>query len=129
MSLKPVANEGLTISHKSGSSISGGAFSITSVPDPKISAEGAGVFFSELQFTFSGGSAMGFVAESVKTADPATIPTTAAKVKNQSGFVMREGDFVAMACVGTIPPPTGGTGPVSGPVEISDAGQTTVGAQ
>lgn len=127
MTLELIATESLILAHAAGSPISGGTFTVTSIPDPNVSAESNAVFFNQLQFTFSGGSAAGFVSGSVATTAPATIPATAYKVKNASGFIMREGDQVTMDAVGALP--GGGTSAVAGPVEIQAAGQTTVSAQ
>jgi hypothetical protein len=120
-----IAVEGLTLDHVSGSPISGGSFTITSTPDAKVKAEGHGVYVSPLAFSFSGGDASGFVAGSVSGGG--SITATAVKVQASGIAVMRLGDSVLMNCVGTIDPPaTPPTGPVSGNVEITDAGQTKV---
>ena len=129
MSLELIAVDGCTLAHASGSSISGGAFVITAAPDTKAAAGGAGVFKTPLTFTFSGGSASGFVTGSVMTTAPVSMSATAAKVKAGGALVMREGDSVTMSCVGTLPSPPGGTSSVAGNVEISAAGQTKVKAQ
>lgn len=129
MSLELVAVDGCILAHASGSLISGGAFAISSVPDVKAKAGGAGIFKGPLLFSFSGGSAAGFVAGSVMTTAPAVMNATAVKTKAGGMPVMREGDFVLMNCVGTLPPPTGGTAPVSGSVEIAMAGQMKAKAQ
>lgn len=129
MTLELIAVQGCTLAHSAGSLISGGVFVITSAPDVKAKAVGAGIYKTPLQFTFSGGSAAGFVSGSVMTTEPAVMNATATKAKASGLLVMREGDFVLMNCVGTIPPPTGGTAPVAGNVEISVAGQTKAKAQ
>lgn len=129
MSLELIAVQGCTLAHAAGSLISGGAFVITSTPDAKAKAGGAGMYKGPLLFTFSGGSASGFVAGTVMTTAPVSMPATAVKTKAAALAVMREGDSVLMNCVGTLPPPTGGTSPVAGNVEISSAGQTKVKAQ
>lgn len=127
MSSELIAVDGCQLSHKSGSLISGGSFVITSVPSTNVKAMAKGIYTGPLAFTFSGGSAAGFVDGSV--AGGGSIPATSSEVAVGGLAVMREGDSVLMACVGTIPPPTGGTGPVSGDVEISDAGQSEVKAE
>ena len=132
MSLEPIAVLGCTLAHGSGSAISGGTFVITATPNSKVLAESKGVYTTPLSFTFSGGSASGFVNGTV--AGGGAIVGTAVKVLAGGIIVMREGDMLAlMACVGTISPtptpPAPPTGPVAGPVEISSAGQTKVNAQ
>lgn len=120
-----IAVDGLTLDHASGSPISGGSFSVLSVPDAKVKAEGNGFFAGPLEFTFSGGDADGFVAGSV--AGEGSMPATALKVKIGGVAVMREGDGCTMSCMGTIDPPaTPPTGSIEGDVEITDAGQTKV---
>jgi hypothetical protein len=130
MSLIEIANANLTLDHAEGSLISGGSFTVTSVPDPKSKADGAGVHVSPLTFTFTGGNASGFLDGSVTGGG--SIPATATKAKSSGALVMRRGDSATMACIGTIDPPPSSapfTGPVSGGVEISDAGQVKTRAQ
>ena len=109
------------IDHGSGSPISGGTFLITSVPSGMVRAEGAGVHVTPLAYSFSGGDATGFVPGSI--AGAGAIPATAVKVRAEGAFVMREGDSAIMNATGT--PTGGGSAPISGPVEVSDAGQST----
>lgn len=130
MSLELIAVDGCTLAHASGSLISGGVFTITSVADVKSKAGGAGVFKAPLQFTFAGGNASGFVPGSVMTTASVVMNATASKVKTGGMLVMREGDFVLMSCTGTsLPNPPGAPAPVAGNVKISIAGQTKVKAQ
>lgn len=132
--MRKIAVDGLTLAHASGSVISGGVFTITSVPETGIkfkndSGSFKGVFQSPLKFSFSGGTASGFVPGSVQTTVVASMNTTTLKVQKKNGAkLMCKGDSVMMVCVGTLPPPAGGTAPVSGMVEISDAKQTKGGA-
>lgn len=122
--MKDVMNSSGTIAHKSGSTITGGAFVITSTPSTKDKAGGLGVFPKEVAFSFSAGSAPG--------CDPGTvvskptiqkIPATATKSKTEGFPPVRLGDAVTMSAEGT----SGGTPvAVSGPVEVSVAGQTKV---
>ena len=126
MALKLVAVDGCTLAHKLGSTITGGSFTITAIPSLTSKGEGNGVFTGTLTFTFTGGSAPGFVAGTVQTTAPQSISATAVFSKVDGGLVLREGDFGTMTCIGTLPPPPPGTtGPILGPVEISVAGQTT----
>jgi len=118
----PVANEDLTLDHGALSPISGGTFTVQSVPSPFVKAEGKGVYSQQLLYIFSNGNASGFVDGSVASVGPQTIPATAVFCKEGGKLVMREGDFGTMSCSGTLT--AGGTGTVAGPVEISDAGQT-----
>lgn len=121
-----LAVEGLTLDHMDGSVISGGSFTIMSTPDVKAKAEGHGIYATPLDFTFKEGNAKGFQDGSVSGGG--SIPATATKTKIGGVLVMREGDSVLMDCVGTYEPPpappASPTGPVSGMVEIADAGQT-----
>lgn len=131
MSLELIAVDGCTLDHAAGSLISDGEFTITAIPDVKVSVEGNGVYVTPLSFTFTGGSATGFVDESVVGAG--AIIATATKVKAGGILVMREGDSFTMTAIGVIDPtptpPAPPTGPVVGEVEISVAGQTTVRAE
>jgi len=123
--MKDVMNAGGTIAHKSGP-ITGGAFVITSIPSVKDKAVGLGVFPKEVEFTFSGGSAPGCVPGTVVSVAPTKIPATAIKGKTEGSPPVRVGDFVTMNAQGTNPTPPPATVAVSGPVEVSDAGQTKV---
>lgn len=123
MALKELAVQGATIAHDSGSPISGGTFSITSVPSLKVKAEGNGVYKTPLLYTFAGGNAAGFVPGSVLTTAPQSISATAQKCKAENLPVMRIDDSGVMNAIGTLPPPAGGTAPIAGPVIIDDAGQ------
>jgi hypothetical protein len=133
MSLELIAVDGCTVDHGTGSPISDGVFVITSTPSTKAKAEGKGVYTTPLTVTFSGGSASGFLDESVMTTAPVAIAATATKTKAGGILVMREGDSLKlMTCIGTIDPPPPSppyTGPIAGPIEISVAGQTKVKAQ
>jgi hypothetical protein len=124
MSFELLAVEGLTLSHKVGSPISGGSFSIVSSPSSKTKENGKGIYVSPLQFTFSGGSASGFVPGSIATLVPQAINATAQKTKDYGILVIRKGDSGTMICQGTLI--SGGPGPISGDVEISDSGQDKV---
>lgn len=124
MTLKLVMNADGTLGHGSGSPISGGAFVITSSPSTNVKASGKGVYRGNLQYTFSGGNATGFVAGTVETTATQSIPPTAVNVKADGSLVIREGDFATMNCEGELT--GGGTGPVSGPVEVKTAGQVVV---
>jgi len=127
MTLELVMNGSGILGHGAGSTITGGVFTISSVPDLKSKAVGVGIYVDPLVYKFSGGSAPGFVDGSV--VGGGTIPATATKTKVSGSLVMRVGDSATMNATGTIPPPTGGTGPVVGPVEVTNAGQTKVKAQ
>lgn len=125
--IKNIAVDGLTLSHSSGSPISGGSFSISSSPSTVTKEEGDGIFTSPLLYTFSGGNASGFVPGSVGTLVPQSIISTAQKTKDYAILVIREEDTGTMVCQGTLT--GGGVGPVSGGIEISDAGQDKVKAE
>lgn len=127
MTLELIAVEGCTIAHDSGSGISGGSFTITSVASTKVKAEGKGVYKLEIAFTFAGGSESTVVAGSVTGGG--TISATATKTKAEGQLVVREGDTGTLTGAGTNPAPPPPTLPVSGDVIISVAGQTKVNAQ
>jgi len=126
MALENIANEDLTLAHGTGSPISGGTFTVTSVPSQKVKALDKGVHKDPLQYTFTGGNASGFDSGSIATIVPQTINATATKVKAENQLVMREGDFGTMQAQGTV---GGVPTPIAGPVEISDAGQDKVKGQ
>ena len=127
MSLESVAVQGCVVAHAAGSTVTGGAFTITSTPSIKVRAENKGVFKTPLSVSFAGGTFPGLVPGTV--AGSGTIAATALKTKAETIFVMREGDTGTFTGVGTLPPPAVGTGPATGPIEISSAGQTKVKAQ
>jgi hypothetical protein len=127
MTLELVAVQGCTITHSSGSPISGGSFTITSSPSTKVKCEGSGVYKGTIAFTFSGGNGSGAVPGSV--AGAGTIVTTALKTKADAEEVVREGDTGTLTATGTKESPPPPTVPFVGGVEISVAGQTTVKAQ
>lgn len=115
-----VGVDGLTIDHSPGSPISGGSFTVTSVPSTKLIAEGKGAYRGPLTFTFSGGNMSGMVPGSVTGGG--TINPTATKMSDGGLFVIREGD--AGTLIGTAVPTGGGSTPVSGDVEVTDPAQT-----
>lgn len=119
-----LAVDGLTLDHAVGSTITGGVFTIVSSPSQKTFVDDNGIFTSPLVYTFSGGSAPGFVAGTVATTVPQQIIGSAQKTLDYDIIVMRESDSGTMQCSGTLT--GGGTGTVSGDVEISDAGQDKV---
>jgi hypothetical protein len=132
MTLELVVNENLTLDHSSGSLIDGGSFTVTSLPSEKNFAGDKKIYGSPLVFTFAGGNATGFLDGSVLTVAAVSMIATAIKVTVDNKKVIREGDSVTMACIGTIDPPPPSapfTGPVSGDVEITDAGQEKAFAQ
>ena len=117
MSLKPIAVVGLTLAHGAGSVITGGVFTVVSVPSVTVAAGGRKTYENEVKFTFAGGSASGFTPLSIATKTPQTIPTSATKCRPCT----LEGDFVLMAATGMV----GNTATaISGKVEISNAGQS-----
>jgi len=128
MTFEYIGVDGLTIAHSSGSPISSGSFVITSTPSVKVLADGKGVFSGPLTFTFSGGTATGFVSNSINGGG--TINPTTVKVKADGSFVIREGDSGTLNGTGiTLPDPPGTAGPISGGVEITAANQAKVRAQ
>jgi hypothetical protein len=93
----------------------------------KVFAEGKGVYHEIFNYTFTGGNAAGFDSGSIiQDGFFQIIPSTATKTFAEGQLVMREGDTALMNATGTV----GGTPtPITGNVEISVAGQTTVRAQ
>lgn len=120
-----IAVEGLTIDHDGLSLITGGLFTVVSLPDLKVKCENNKAYVTVLSFTFAGGSYPGFVDGSLS--GTGTIASTAIKTKASNALVMRENDTGSMTCTGTLL--GGGTGQVVGPVIISVAGQTKVKAE
>jgi len=113
-----------TLGHGLGSTITGGTFTIITTPKTKGKVNGAGIFSGTLQYSFAGGSAPGMVAGTVATTAPQSINPTAVKSRVQGDLVVREGDSGTMQAEGTLT--GGGVGPVSGPVEVNDAGQNVL---
>jgi len=127
MSLTLVMNAGGALGHADGSLVSGGVFTVTSTPSANVSIVGKGVHRGNMTYTFSGGSAKGFVSGTVATTAPQTIKPTAVKVLVDGQPVVRFGDSGKMTASGSLT--GGGTGSVIGFVEVSDAGQDRVSAQ
>ena len=123
MALKEIAVDGCILNHKTGSLISGGTFTISSIPSTKVKCMEKGVFETPLQFTFSGGNAPTCDPGTVATISPQNINSMAQKVKADSKLVMLKEDFTIMSAMGTL---AGNPVPIFGAVEISDAGQTKV---
>ena len=121
MTLIAIMNENGNIDHIDGSSISGGTFSIISTPSSKT-----GFYKGTLQYTFSGGSAEGFDDESIATLSPQSINPTAIYVKAENESIIRLGDSGTMVAQGTV---EGTPTSITGPVEVSEAGQDKAKAQ
>lgn len=124
MSLKFLGVEGLTISHKAGSPVSGGTFTITSLPSTKYIPVGKGVYRGTLSFTFSGGTHSSGTPGTALGAG--TIDFTSIKNKADGQFVIRVDDSGSMT--GTYVPPVTPppTVPFTSDVEITNAGQDKV---
>lgn len=113
-----------TLAHAIGSTITGGVFIITSLPDQSMMIEGKPAFAGPLKYTFAGGSAPGFVPGTVATVvEQVIVPSTTDVALNGLPTAM-DTDTGIMVAVGTLI--GGGTGPVGGPVEVADAGQESV---
>lgn len=125
MSLELIMTFAGTINHASGSPVSGGVFVITSVPDAKVRAEAVGVMTQSVVFTFTGGTAAGFVSGSLTASG--SIPASSLKVRASGLLVVREGDSATITFTGSLP--GGGTSTIAGDVEVDNAGQTTVRAE
>jgi hypothetical protein len=96
-----IAVEGLTIDHETGSSCSGGTFTVTSAASTKVKVNGNGVYSQSVSFSFTGGTYTGGVSETA--AGTGVIIATASKVKADGYYVMRlndEGDIVGTHIVG-----------------------------
>jgi len=125
MARKLLAVEGLTISHSSGSAVSGGTFTITSAPSLKYAVKNVTfkkVYRGTLTFTFTGGSHSSGTSGSATGAG--TINFTATKNKIDGQFVLRVEDTGTLTGVyipPSVPPPTVA---FTSNVEISDAGQS-----
>jgi hypothetical protein len=122
---EPIAVDGLTIDHDTGSVISGGVFTIITPPSQKVDADGKAAYFGDLQYSFAAGDADGFTPGTVATVAPQTIPATSVKVAGDGLAVVRLGDSGTMAAQGT-PEGGGPPAPVSGPVVVADAAQDKV---
>jgi len=121
-----IMNADGAIGHKSGSTVSGGTFTITSTASATVKIDEAGVHVDALLYTFTGGNATGYVNGSVATTAPQSIAATAQNVGVDGLAPIRLGDFATMACEGV---PSGGGAPVAvagAVVEVADAGQDSV---
>ena len=137
MALKEIANSSCTLSHSTGSTTSGGMFTITSPPSLTVKADGSPIYSGTIMFSFSGGNSsetLGstgvFVPGSM--VGVGTIDPTAVKVKADGSLVSRvddSGTFTTLSGSFTLTS-NGVTSPgVPAPptnVEITDAGQTKV---
>jgi uncharacterized Zn-binding protein involved in type VI secretion len=120
-----IMNSNGTIQHGNESPVTGGVFTITSTPDVKAKINGVSIHVGPLTFSFSGGSAAGFVPGSLS--GTGTIAATASKVKVGGTPVIREGDTGTLNAAGVLS--AGGTGNITGAVEVGDAGQQHVKAE
>ncbi len=119
-----LAIEGLTISHSTGSPVTGGTFTVVSTPSTKVKITGSGVYSGTLSFNFIGGTHSSGTPGTANGSG--TINFTSTKVRADGQFVLRNTDTGTLN--GTyIPPSTPPpTVPFSSGVEISDAGQNKV---
>ncbi|MFW9878452.1 MAG: hypothetical protein ACFFG0_35670 [Candidatus Thorarchaeota archaeon] len=132
MALKNIANSDLTISHGTGSIVTGGTFTVNSTPSTKVKANNKGVHKGGIAFSFSGGSAPGCNPGSVTGSG--TIFPKATKVKAEGQLVNRVDDDTNISMTGkTInpapPPPLIDVPLGTQPVVISNAGQNKVKGQ
>ena len=128
MAQKYIMTAAGAVDHGPTSTVSGGSFTITSTPSSNVSISGSGVHVSPLEFTFTGGDAIGFVNGSVYSADPQTITSAAKNVNVDGADTMNEDDTGAIELWGT---PTGAGPPPDTTVPgataiVSDAGQDKV---
>jgi hypothetical protein len=117
-----VMNTDGALGHAEGSPVSGGEFTIESLPSDKVRF-GAPIYRGPLFYTFAGGDAAGFDSGTVATVEPQQIDPTAVKVRADGELVIRLGDSGEMAAVGTA---SGSSSPVVGLVEVAEAGQSKV---
>jgi len=118
-----IAVEGLTIDHETGSSCSGGTFTIVSIASTKVKVNGNGVYSQSISFTFSGGTYSGGVSGTASGGG--IINATSNKVKVEGSYVMRlndEGDLTGTHIVGNT------STAFSSKVLIADANQEKVNA-
>lgn len=120
-----IMNSSGEIGHSEGSLISDGVFTIISIPSNKVRA-GSGVFRGPLQYSFTGGNAEGFDSGSIMTIVTQVINPTALKTRVESFAPLRLGDSGIMVAQGLV---SGSPTPISGLVEIIDAGQDKVRAK
>lgn len=117
-----IAVSGLTIGHSSGSPVSGGTFTLTSIPSLKVKADGKGVYSGTLAFTFIGGTHT--AGASGTATGGGTITVSATKTKADGSFVFLVGDTGTLAGAYVTSVPT--TISFESDVEITNAGQTKV---
>ena len=104
--------------------ITGGTYTFSAPPSAFVSISGLPVYAGPLKYTFSGGSSPGFIDGSIVSTGEQTINPTPSSMTVEGKPVVRVGDQGVMSAVGELT--AGGTGPISGPVEVSDAGQESV---
>ena len=123
---KEIAVNGSTLKHGSGSSASGGTFTITSTPSIKSKIKHLGIkqgmYKNPLVFTFIGGNGTGAVNGSVYGGG--SISATSLKVTAEGLSVMRKGDSLTTSFTGVTPPPASAPIAVVAIIEIDDPGQS-----
>lgn len=124
--MEKVMNKAGEIDHSSGSPVSGGTFSITTLESVFVKVDDDGIFTAPLIFTFTGGTHSAGTPNSA--VGGGVISSGATKVKVDNALVILEGDTGTL--IGTYVDPSSGS-PVSfsSDVEVSDAGQTAVEAE
>jgi hypothetical protein len=118
-----IMNEDGQLGHGAGSTVTGGTFTVTSTPLVKEKASGKGIYHGPLTYSFAGGNYPGVVPGTARTVVDQTITPTAIKGKAEGLPVVREGDSGVMVGVGDNPAAPPPTLPISGPVEVINAGQ------
>ncbi len=106
------------------SPITGGTYAVSVPPSAFVSIGGVPVYAGPLKYTFSGGSAPGFVDGSIASTGEQTINPTPSSMVVEGKPVIRVGDQGVMSASGALT--AGGSGPISGPAEVSDAGEESV---
>lgn len=123
MSRKKIMVSGGAVGFDTGATISGGTFTITSVPSLKMIIDGKGVYAGSLAWSFMGGNGPGAAPGTVMGSG--SINSTAASVKVDGDKVILESDSVTATFNGTAP----NGAPISFPgvsVKVTDAGQSVV---
>lgn len=116
MSAAFVAVQGCALGFSAGS----GSVTVTSVPSPRVKADGKGVFSGGLDFMVSGYSAPGISGGT----GAGTVPAGARKTKADGAPVVLAGDSVTVPVSGSTQ--SGSPVTVQVTVKVQDAGQSKV---
>ena len=123
MAMEFIMVDGGALAHGPGSTITGGTFVIVTNPSLVDKLQNKGIYMSTLGYSFSGGSAPGVVAGTVRTIVNQKIDPSAVYVNVEGENVIRQGDSGTMNAIGDNPSPPPATLPVTGPVTVAIPGQ------